>query len=255
MYIAVFDSGIGGITVLRDALQILPHENFIYYGDTLNAPYGIQSQDRVKELTYKSVAAILEYPVKALVVACNTATSVAINDLRKDYDFPIIGMEPAIKPAINYSQKMGGKILVLATPLTLKEKKFENLVNQLQQEHLIDPLPLPEMVEYAENLNFNAQFIENYINTKFADLNLDDYNTIVLGCTHFIFYKQILEKILPEHISVIDGNCGTVNQLKNVLIQNRMLTNNNNQGEVIIHLSGQEADKISVMRQYLQLDK
>jgi len=247
LYIAFFDSGIGGITVLKDALKILPHENFIYYGDTLNAPYGIQSKNAVKKLMYKSIESILNDPIKALVVACNTATSVAINDLRNNYDFPIIGMEPAIKPAID----LGGKILVLATPLTLKEKKYEKLVNQLQQENLIESLPLPEMVEYAENLNFDAKFIESYINSKFKKLDLNDYSAIVLGCTHFIFYKDIFEKILPDHISVIDGNSGTVNHLNNVLIQNQMLSNNDRKGEVIIHLSGKEETKISSMKQYL----
>lgn len=255
MYIAFFDSGLGGVTVLKDAIKMLPKEDFFYYGDTLNAPYGVQKKNVVKKLIYNSIESILREPVKTLVVACNTATSVAINDLRNDYNLPIIGMEPAVKPAIYNSERTGGKILVLATPLTLKEKKFESLINQLPHTNLIESLPMPELVEYAENLNFDTQFIKNYINNKFQKLNLDDYNTIVLGCTHFIFYRDIFEKILPEHIKIIDGNSGTVNHLKNILNQNHALNDKTSKGEIIIRLSGKEEAKISAMTRYLQTEK
>lgn len=252
MYIAFFDSGIGGFTVLRDALKTLPNENYIYYGDTLNAPYGTKSKNIIKEHIFEAIESILRYQIKALVIACNTATSVTINDLRNRYDFPVIGMEPAIKPALDNNKRFGKKVLVLATPLTLKEEKFENLVTQLKQEDLIEALPLPEMVEFAEKLNFDEKFIENYFRYKFKELNLSDYSAIVLGCTHFIFYKEIFQKIMPAHISIIDGNSGTVNHLNNVLKQNDML-NDGSKGEIIIHLSGNgEETKISSMMKYLK---
>lgn len=252
MYIAFFDSGIGGFTVLKDALKVLPHENYIYYGDTLHAPYGVKSKAVVKEYIFAAIESILGYQIKALVVACNTATSIAINDLRKRYDFPVIGMEPAIKPAVDHNRNQDKKILVAATPLTLQEKKFGELVTQLHQENSIEALPLPEMVEYAENLVFDEKVIENYLNHVLGQFDLNNYSAIVLGCTHFIFYKEIFRKVLPDHINVVDGNTGTVNHLNNVL-QQHMMFNNEARGEVLIHLSGQgEAATVSVMTKYLQ---
>ena len=120
--IGVLDSGLGGLSVLREAIKIMPNENFIYYGDSRNAPYGVKSSEQVKKLTFDVVEYLLGRGVKGIMVACNTATSAAVAELRIKYpDIPIVGIEPALKPAANSSKE--GKILVMATPMTLKEVK------------------------------------------------------------------------------------------------------------------------------------
>ena len=119
--IAFLDSGLGGLTVLREAIKILPGEDYIYYADNMNTPYGVKTKEEVKQHIFNAVKFIVTLDAKALVVACNTATSVAIEDLRQQYNFPIIGMEPAIKPAIEKHKNTGKRILILATELSLKE--------------------------------------------------------------------------------------------------------------------------------------
>ena len=121
MKIAFFDSGVGGLSVLQTAIQVLPPQQYIYFADSVNAPYGTKSKKEIKKLMFEAVDFLQTKNINALVVACNTATSAAIKDLRKQYDFPIIGMEPAVKPAIEKSKKK--KIVLFATELTLKEKK------------------------------------------------------------------------------------------------------------------------------------
>jgi glutamate racemase len=215
--IAFFDSGIGGITVLHQAMKQLPSEDYIYFADTLNAPYGIKTRDEVRTLVFNAVDFIVSLGVDAVVIACNTATSVAIEDLRKRYTIPIIGMEPAVKPAV---EKTGGtqkRVLVTATPLTLKEEKLKNLIDRIDNEHIVDLLPLPGLVEFAENFEFNEKIVAGYLTGALRSVDLKSYGTIVLGCTHFLFYRNILKKIIPSYIDIIDGNAGTVNHLSRVL--------------------------------------
>lgn len=218
MKIAFFDSGIGGITVLSEAVRLLPQSQFIYFADTANVPYGTKPKETVKKLVFESVEFIIQMQIDALVVACNTATSIAINDLRAKYKIPILGMEPAVKPAIQNNKSVKNKrILVVATPLTLKEEKYKNLVSTMDTENLIDSIPLPELVEYAENFEFSEDVILSYFNNKFGELDLSQYGTIVLGCTHFPFYMRQFQKYFGSGIDIIHGNNGTVRHLKNSL--------------------------------------
>jgi glutamate racemase len=129
MSIGVFDSGIGGLTVLKEAIKLMPHENYFYYADTKHVPYGTKPKDEVAGYIFDAVDFFARQGVEALVVACNTATSIAINDLRVKYSFPIIGMEPAVKPAVEKVDHR--RVLVLATPITVKEKKLHDLVERL----------------------------------------------------------------------------------------------------------------------------
>jgi len=217
--IGFLDSGIGGITVLHQAMKMLPPDEYIYFADTLNAPYGTKTRDEVRTLVFNAVDFIVSLGVRAVVVACNTATSVAIEDLRRRYSIPIIGMEPAVKPAV---EKTGGthkRVLVTATPLTLKEEKLKNLIDRIDNEHIVDLLPLPGLVEFAEKFEFRESIVTEYLRREFASLDMSCYGTIVLGCTHFLFYRNIIKKIIPSHIDIVDGNTGTINHLKKSLDQ------------------------------------
>jgi len=217
--VAFFDSGIGGITVLHDALKALPSEDYIYFADTLNAPYGTKTRAEVREFVFNAVDFIVSLGVSAVVIACNTATSVAIEDLRKRYTIPIIGMEPAVKPAVEKIGSTQKRVLVTATPLTLKEEKLRNLIDRVDNEHIVDLLPLPGLVEFAESFEFREKIVAEYLEHELSLWDMNRYGTIVLGCTHFLFYRNILKKIIPAHIDIIDGNAGTINHLKKILDQ------------------------------------
>ncbi|WP_145319905.1 glutamate racemase [Paenibacillus xylanexedens] len=212
--IAFFDSGIGGLTVLHKALQQFPEEQFLYYADTKHVPYGTKSADEVRGHIFDCVEAIVQEDVQAIVIACNTATSLAVKDLRAKYDIPIIGMEPAVKPAVEMNRDSGKRVIVFATALTLSQSKYNELVSRVDDHHSVDSIALPELVEWCEQLDFDPSKIADYFRLKLADLDLRGYGTVVLGCTHYPFYTSILRTVLPDHIQIIDGSTGTVNHLK-----------------------------------------
>ena len=215
--IGFFDSGIGGITVLHEALKLLPEEDYIYYADTLNAPYGTREKHEVKKLVAEGVDFIVSKDVKAVVIACNTATSVAVEYLRRIYSIPVIGMEPAVKPAVEKNGRLHRKVIVTATPLTLKEEKLRNLIDRIDSDHIVELLPLPGLVKFAESYCFDERVVREYLDAEFSSFDLEQYGTVVLGCTHFIYFKKILAELLPPHIDIIDGNIGTVNNLRRIL--------------------------------------
>ncbi|MZQ82077.1 glutamate racemase [Paenibacillus sp. 5J-6] len=217
MRIAFFDSGIGGISVLHEAMKQLPHEDFLYFADTLHVPYGTKSKDEVLTFVKQAVETISKEEVSALVIACNTATSIAISELRRIYDMPIIGMEPAVKPALAMNRSSGKRVLVLATPLTLKESKYRELVSRIDDMGMVDSLPMPELVQFCEQLNVDSQQIIDYFHAQFAPFDLSLYGTVVLGCTHYPFFRSVLKKILPDSIHIVDGSAGTLNRLTQLL--------------------------------------
>ncbi len=221
--IGVFDSGVGGISVLAEIIKALPSEEFIYFADTLNSPYGVKPENAIRSLAIKAADFLSNLGIKSLVVACNTATSAAISELREMYNFPVIGMEPAIKPAVGLGLK--GKILVMATPLTLKSKKFKELVYNYKHLSEIVPLPCAGLVEIIERCNTNGREIEEYLFNLFCPINKEKISTIVLGCTHYVLVKQEIIKAVGKSINVIDGNYGTARHLKSVLQNERLLNN------------------------------
>lgn len=241
MQIAFFDSGIGGLTVLHQARRKMPQENFLYYADTDHVPYGRKTKDEIRRYVQEAVDFIAQQDVKALVVACNTATSVAIQALRARYSFPIFGMEPAVKPAVN-DTSCTKRILVTATPVTIREEKLQNLLHQVDQHHQVDLLPLPKLVEFAESDVFDDGQAEAYLRQVLAPFDLNRYCTVVLGCTHFNYFKNSFHKILPEDIAMIDGSAGTVNNLYHVLEEKNLLEEQN--GRVQYYTSGRSAEQL-----------
>ncbi len=253
MRIGFFDSGIGGVTVLHDALKILPNEDYIYYADTLHVPYGPKPKDEVKNHIFNAVEFIIQQQVKAIVIACNTATSVSIEDLRSKYNIPIIGMEPAVKPAVEKNINVNKRILVTATALTLKEEKLQNLITRLDNEHIVDLLPLPGLVQFSERFEFSEQIVLPYLQKQLFNYDLNKYGTIVLGCTHFLFYKDMFRKLLPAATNIIDGNIGTVKNLKRTLEEMKSLNEGN--GNIIFYNSGFRVEDKAKLDNYSKLLK
>jgi glutamate racemase len=253
MRIAFFDSGLGGITVLHEGIRRFPQEDFLYYADTLHVPYGPKPKDKVKQYIFEAVDRMMQADIKALVIACNTATSIAIAELRlKHPSIPIIGMEPAVKPAVQLSRLNGRRVLVLATSLTLRESKYIELVNRIDDLSIVDSLPLPELVEYCESLQFDRALLSDYFTAKFAPYRLEHYGTVVLGCTHYPFYRQLLAELLPKHIRIIDGSGGTVNRLGE-LLANRSLHEGTGSGDVQFVCSDNSQEYLLKMKQALEL--
>ncbi len=241
--IGVFDSGVGGISTLREMTQLLPQERFLYYGDAQNAPYGTKPKEEVLRCVREVVSVLLRQRVKALVIACNTATSAAAATLRQELTIPVIGMEPALKPA--QAARQGGRILVMATPLTLKEEKFERLMAQYGEGAVKVPCPgLMELVEQDD-----APEAERYLRSLFAQYDLPQVDAVVLGCTHYVFLRPMIRAMLPERIVITDGNLGTARQLQRVLAKRELLSDTG-VGQVILQTSGSQADLDMMHRLY-----
>ena len=190
--IGVFDSGVGGISVLGELIRQMPNENYIYFGDSRNAPNGTKGLEEVRELTIRNVEYLLELGAKSIVVACNTATSAAVAVLRRMYpNLPLVGIEPAIKPAVLH--KPGSRIVVMATPMTLRQEKFQNLMKQYETKAEIVPLPCPGLVEFIERGDLEGEDLYNYLEELFRDVKQKPVDSIVLGCTHYPFARKRLE--------------------------------------------------------------
>jgi len=239
LIIGFFDSGIGGVTVLKRALELLPDAEYIYCADTKNVPYGVKNKHEVMAYVSDAFNFLAKKGIQIAVIACNTATSVAVAELRKRYAFPIIGMEPAVKPAI--TNNSGKKILVLATSLTLRESKLEELISSLDKKQRIQKFALDELVMHAERFDFNSDEVVLYIKNKLSGIDFDEYETIVLGCTHFIYYSKIIQETAGRHISVIDGNEGTVrNMIRTIKEKITAPDINYRKGQITFYSSGIE---------------
>lgn len=243
--IGFFDSGVGGISVMKKAIELMPNENYIYYGDSKNAPYGVKNVNEVKELTYKAVEFLLDKGCKAVVVACNTATSAAVRNLRETYkDIPIVGIEPALKPAAESDKQ--GKILIMATPMTLSEAKFKNLMQKYEEKKEIIPLPMPGLVEFIENGILDGKELTEFLKDKLEIYMDSKISTIVLGCTHYPFAKNAINKIVGDEVDIIDGSLGTSKELRRRLIELDLLNNNTHKGYVHIYNSSENKKIINL---------
>lgn len=241
--IGVFDSGVGGIGTLAVLRRELPQERFLFYGDTANAPYGTKSREEVMGCINRIMEHLLAQDVKAVVIACNTATAVAAAELRAKYTLPIIGIEPALKPA--HEMRRDGSILVLATPMTLKLEKFRALYERYGEGAI--PLPCPGLMELVEREADDEA--RRYLLELFSPYDLTKVDAVVLGCTHYVFLRQVLKDILPDTVLVLDGNAGTARQLRRVLTANDLLADG--QGSITLETSGDPAKVLPVMQRLL----
>lgn len=213
MKIAFFDSGIGGLSVLAEALRRFSGAEFLYFADEDHVPYGTKSRAEIVRLSLDAVGFLVKRGADGVVVACNTATSAAISELRGAFSVPVIGMEPAVKLA---ADSFGAcPTLLIATPLTIAGEKLARLVGRLECETW--SLALPRLVEFAQDLEFDSPAVRTYLREELAKFELERLGSLVLGCTHFNYFKDILREILPSHVRIIDGIDGTLNRLASEL--------------------------------------
>ena len=213
--VGFLDSGLGGISVLGEALRELPNENFLYFGDTKHIPYGDKPPETVYGYTHAAVERLLKEGCKAIVIACNTATSVAAVGLRAELDVPIIGMEPALKPASMLDRP--GKVLVMATRNTLALPKFQALMDRYGQDAI--RLPCPGLMECVERGELDTPAVHELLTELFAPYQEETIKAVVLGCTHYPFLKHAIHRHFSPDVQLIDGILGTVRQLGRRLAQ------------------------------------
>ena len=247
--VGIFDSGVGGVSVLRELRAQLPLENVVYYGDTAHAPYGTKPPEVVMARVRQVMAELLNRNVKAVVIACNTATSVAAATLRADMTLPIIGMEPALKPA--HQLRHGGQVLVMATPLTLRLPKFAALMARYGEG--VSPLPCPGLMELVEAGHLDDAEVTAYLTQLFAPYAHTAVVAVVLGCTHYVFLKPLLRRMLPPETAILDGNAGTIRQLQRVLTDHGSLRQQGDPGHVELLTSGDPALVLPGMERLLML--
>ena len=218
--IGVFDSGVGGLSVLEALRKLLPHEDFIYVADQAFAPYGKRKKSEVKQRANTITKWLLLQNCKLIVVACNTATTNAISHLRNTYNIPFVGIEPAIKPAALGSKT--GVVGVLATQGTLSSELFQSTT----QDHAKDINVITQvghgLVELVENGNAESTQAQTQLRQDLAPMLKHPIDHLVLGCTHYPFLSKILKKILPKHVTIVDCGEAVAKQTKRLLEEHHM---------------------------------
>lgn len=250
-YIAVFDSGVGGISVLRHLVRLLPGEKFLYFGDSANAPYGTRPTPQVRDLTLAAVARLYSsYPIKALVLACNTATAAAVEALREAYpDRIILGIEPALKLAADHFP--GGRIGVMATEVTLREEKFDTLLHRWDRSCTVTKIPAPGLVELVESGKADTPEAEALL-CRILGPYVGKLDALVLGCTHFPFASAAISRVLGREVVLLDGGDGTARQTLRRLKEADLLENGSGSVTITNSRPGQEMLRLS--RQLLQAE-
>lgn len=247
--VGMLDSGLGGISVLAQALRDLPREDFVYFGDTAHIPYGDKDPSEVLRLTRQGVDRLLEHGCKAIVIACNTATSVAAAQLRQELQLPVIGIEPALKPASLLPGE--GQILVLATQVTLKLPKFQALMERYG-DHAV-PVPCSGLMECVEDGQLEGERVDALLSELLTPYVDKPVKAVVLGCTHYPFLKRAISAFLPEGTPLIDGNAGTVRQLgRRLAEENLQAAPDHTGGHVTFLTSSENPDTIPRMQKMLQ---
>ncbi|MBQ3194573.1 MAG: glutamate racemase [Oscillospiraceae bacterium] len=242
-YIAVFDSGVGGISVLRHLLKRMPGERFLYFGDSANAPYGSRTTEAVRQLTLAAAKKLTtEYEIKALVIACNTATAAAVKDVRAAYpELIVIGIEPALKVAADHFP--GGRVGVMATEVTLREEKFDTLLHRFDENCTIAKIPAPGLVQLIEQGKVDAEETETLLR-GILEPYIGALDALVLGCTHYPFAAGAISRVLGEGTVLLDGGDGTARETRRRLEAAGLLEEG--VGEVVITNSANDPRMIQL---------
>ena len=248
-YIAVFDSGVGGISVLRHLRRELPGERFLYFGDSANAPYGSRTTEEVRQLTLAAAKKLTtEYDIKALVIACNTATAAAVKEVRAAYpDLIVIGIEPALKVAADNFP--GGRVGVMATEVTLREEKFDTLLHRFDRECTITKIPAPGLVQLIEAGKVDGEETEALLRT-ILDPYIGKLDALVLGCTHYPFAARAISRVLGQKVVLLEGGGGTARETKRRLAAAGLLE----EGEGSVTILNSAQDETMIRRSWQRLN-
>lgn len=242
-FVGVFDSGVGGISVLKSLVETLPRENFVFYGDSANAPYGEKGRDWVLRRSRDIVDYLLGEGAKAIVIACNTATSASAATLRADYaHVPIIGVEPALKPAVLATD--GGRIIVMATPITLRLDKYQQLAERWGANHEVISVPCPGLASRIERGDLDAPDVRELLEELIGEY-AGTVQGVVLGCTHYPFVARQIREVIGD-VPLYDGAKGTALQLERRLSERGLLTKSSKEGRIVFE-SSRDTDSEKVL--------
>ena len=250
--IGVFDSGVGGLSVLREIHRLLPREDLIYVADSAHAPYGDKSKEFILERSATIMDFFVSHNVKAIVVACNTATGAAVKELRPKYNLPMIAMEPAVKPASERSKT--GIIGVLATNRTIDSNNFRILFARFANQVKIIPQACPGLVEHVEQGYLNGDKVRALLSQYIQPLIAQNVDFIVLGCTHYPFLAPIIQEIAGPSVTVIDSGAAIARELKSRLEKATVLASRQAQGSVQFWSSDEAGTAKRVISQLWQAD-
>ena len=246
-YIAVFDSGVGGISVLRQLLKVLPNERYLYFGDSINAPYGTRPEAEVRQLTIAAAEKLRKRGIKAFVIACNTATSAAFEALREAFpDMAVIGIEPALAKAAEAFP--GGHVGVMATPGTLKGARFLNNKARFDAACRVNPLPAPGLMELVEAEKYDSPEADALLDALLPQ----DLDALVLGCTHYPFTEPSIRRVRGQKVALFDGAVITAAETKEALAAADLLYEG--PGEVIVENSMPGERMVSLSRRLAGLE-
>ncbi len=245
--IGVFDSGVGGISVLRHIRTVLPNENLLYVADSKYAPYGNKSPEFIRERAVFLADFLIAQGAKALVVACNTATAAAVETLRERYDLPIIGMEPAVKPAAAATKS--GVVGILATVGTLKSAQFAALLESYGQSVTVVTEGCHGLVECIERGELATKETRTLLEGYLQPLLDGRVDTIVLGCTHYPFVRPLIEEIVGNEITLIDTGAAVARQLQKRLAEQDLLADAGKVASVAFWTNNEAVDAEQVIKQ------
>ncbi len=234
--IGVFDSGVGGLTILTMLRQELPHEHYIYIGDTAHVPYGQRSDSEITELSIAAVRFLVEQGVKLVVVACNTASQAALNTLRATFNIPIIGVVPAVKPAARATRT--GRVGVAATNQAAKATYLRHLIDEFADGIQVFAVGCPELVVLVEDGIFDGPVAEHTVRHALQPLFEADVDVIVLGCTHFPAMRPLIERVAGKHIQIIDSSAAIARRTHSVLDAEGLMHSTNEPGQLEVWCSG-----------------
>lgn len=245
--IGVFDSGVGGLSVLREIRRELPHEHIIYFGDQANVPYGSKSLLEVRQLSENVTRHLLERGAKLIVVACNTASAAALHYLRETFPgTPFVGMEPAVKPAAEHTRT--GKVGVLATPATFQGELYASVVERFAQGVTLYQNALPGLVAEVEAGRLKGKKTRRILENALKPMLAEGIDTVVLGCTHYPFVIPLIQQIVGPDVQVIDPAPAIARQVRRVLEREGMLQSGDAAGRVEFETSGDPVKFMKMVR-------
>lgn len=230
--IGLFDSGIGGTSIWKEVHALLPNENTVYLADSKNAPYGKKSKQEIIDLCFKNVDFLLEQNCKLIVVACNTATTNAIKEMRAKYNIPFIGIEPAIKPAANRTETQ--TIGILATKGTLNSELFNRQVENYANVRILEQVGYG-LVELIESGKIATEEMRNLLKLYLRPMVEAGMDYLVLGCSHYPYLIPEIKKIIPDTIKIIDSGEAVAKQTKTILENNNLINNSSDEGKTIFY--------------------
>lgn len=239
--IAVFDSGVGGISVLRELLPIMPNERYLYFGDSANAPYGVRPVEEVQQLFLNAAEKLIAQNIKAMVIACNTATSVAKEILQRKYpELIIVGIQP---PILQAAQQFPGKVIgVMATPVAIRSRKITALLDAYAEVSHFIPLPTPGLVDLVESGKGNSPESEELLRELLAPY-IGKLDALILGCTHYPFAVETIKRLVGDDLPLIDGAPYTAREAKRRIAEAGLLGDGS--GDIVIQNSSTDPAMIA----------